>query len=127
MSEELSSEESELVRNAIDVYEVMQRSYEEMDDRSGIDESRLRFPGFDGNNEGQYLAYANFLREKEDRFTHVRLGWDGMNSHQSLAGKYERMIREWMRVPSERRYANELTREEILSILDAGAAHRDTP
>ena len=118
MSEEMSPEESAFVRNAIDVYGSMQTSYDVLDDKSGIEESKLRFPGFDGNNEGKYLAYADFLREKEDRFTYVRLGFDGMNSHAPLAGRYERMIREWMRVPSERRYV-ELTKEEILSILNA--------
>ena len=119
MAEELSPEESAFVRDALDVHGVMQRCYEELGDKSGIEESGLAFPGFDGNHEGAYLGYARFLREKEGRFDHVKLrGFDGLNSHVPLADKYERMVREWKKVPSSRRYDG-LTKEEIVSISEA--------
>jgi uncharacterized protein YfbU (UPF0304 family) len=57
------------------------------------------------------------LRNKEDRFDYVELGFDDLNSHTRRAGKYESMIEEWKKVPEERRAA-ELTKDEILSILD---------
>ncbi len=118
MSGEMSSEDGTFVLDAFEVHESMQRSYEELDDRGDIEERRLAFPGFDGNNEGAYMAYAKFLREKQDRFTDVELGFDGLNSHAPRVGKYGRMIDEWKRVPEDRRYES-LTKEEILSILEA--------
>lgn len=119
MAEELSPEESAFVRDALDVYGVMQRCYEGLDDKSGIEESRLNFPGFDGNHEGGYLAYADHLRRRERRFDYVKLsGFDGLNSHAPFADRYKRMVNEWKKIPSKRRY-DALTKEEILSILNA--------
>lgn len=114
----MPSEDTTFVLDALDVYGSMQRSYAELDDRDGIDRRKLAFPGFDGNNEGKYMAYARFLRGKQDRFDYVELGFDGLNSHAPLAGRYQRMIDEWKKVPSDRRAA-ELTKGEILSILAA--------
>lgn len=118
MSEEMTRANRTFVADILDVYASLRRSYEELNDKGGIEERRLAFPGFDGNNEGKYMAYAKFLREKEDRFDYVELGFDGLNSHAPLAGKYESMIEEWKKVPEDRRAA-ELTKGEILSILDA--------
>lgn len=119
MAEELSEEESAFVRDALDVYGVIQQCYEGLDDKDGIAEDRLAFPGFDGNHEGRYLAYADFLREKEERFDYVKLsGFDGLNSHAPFSARYQLMVREWKKVPSDRRYGA-LTKEEILSILNA--------
>ena len=119
MSEEMSPEESAFVRDALDVHGVLQHCYEGLDDKGGIEESRLAFPGFDGNHEGRYLAYADFLRTKEERFDYVKLsGFDGLNSHAPFAARYKRMVREWQKIPSYRRY-DALTKEDILSILNA--------
>ena len=118
MSGEMSSEDGTFVMDAFEVHECMQRSYEKLEDKGRIEERRLAFPGFDGNNEGAYMAYARFLREKEDRFTEVTLGFDSLNSHAPRVDKYGRMIEEWKRVSEDRRYES-LTKDEILSILGA--------
>ncbi len=119
MAEEMSPEDSAFVRDALDVHGAIQHSYEELSDKSGIEESKLAFPGFDGNREGPYLSYADHLRKKEGRFDYVKLsGFDGLNSHAPFAARYERMVHEWKKIPSDRRY-HALTKEEILSVLNA--------
>lgn len=52
-----------------------------------------KFPGFDGNNEAEWLSVATFLVEKMDRFT-VRC----VNSHMRTLDGYRRMLCVWERM-----------------------------
>jgi uncharacterized protein len=113
----LSREECGLVDNALAVHDALQRSYDALDDKAGIDRSRLEFPGFDGNNETSHMAYAQYVVEREmpiPRFTHVRRSGGTFNSHTPMRSEYQRMIRVWESVG--RGY--QLTPDQIKQILD---------
>ena len=66
------------------------------------------FPGFDGNHEGRYMGYAQFLRSKGD-FTDVKVRSDNCNSHSSLLPYYRAALRAWKK--SDKKH--ELTPEDI--------------
>jgi uncharacterized protein YfbU (UPF0304 family) len=110
----LSREDCRLVNDAFCVYDAIQRSYKKLTDTNGIEESAVGFPGFDGNNETSFMAYAEFVREREGRFDYLIVDSDGMNSHWPYVGKYRRMVEIWRR---EMAGSYELSREQIAKLL----------
>lgn len=52
-----------------------------------------RFPGFDGNNESEYLGIARFLIQDLHRFSRFRDDKFGLNSHAPKLGTYYAMLR----------------------------------
>ena len=80
-------------RNVLDVltmFEVLGDSYDALDDKSGIEEWRVRFQGYDGNNEAEYVGYVRYLVDHGDRFTHVVNGT--FNSHRPVVRQYAEML-----------------------------------
>jgi uncharacterized protein YfbU (UPF0304 family) len=61
----LPADESALVIEALDLYSAIQRSYDALDDKQGIEEGRTLVPGFDGNYETAHMGYARFVVENE--------------------------------------------------------------
>lgn len=82
-----------------------------------------RFWGFDGNNEGKQLGYAQFFIERLQRFVNLprRPGLDGFNSHMPTLETYRRMLDIWRAVPLDERYAN--LGIGIVDAILAGAVH----
>ncbi len=81
----LSKQNVEHVIRILGIYGDMKASYEKLSDKSGIDESSLTFPGFDGNNEAELLAFAEALRKNHS--FEITLGKESLNSqtrHHSL-------------------------------------------
>jgi uncharacterized protein len=80
----------------------------------------VKFPGFDGNNEGEYLSVARFLVDDLERFTHFK-GRD-LNSHMPSLGVYRRMFEVFD--PMRRELAlRTLGPDDIIELLRA-AMHR---
>lgn len=111
----VTEEKGRYVIRVMAMYDALQRSYERLADKEGIEERALAFPGFDGNNEGEYLSYARFLREREGKFTHVKDDSDNLNSHFPTLEVYDRMREVWAQLGEK----HELSRDEIRAILDA--------
>jgi uncharacterized protein YfbU (UPF0304 family) len=95
MSEDLDVDECRLVVNAMAVYDAIQRSVGALEDKSVVDDWHTKFHGFDGNNETAYMTYARFIINREDRFTYLKLGDDGVNSHMPRVETYRAMVRKW--------------------------------
>ena len=122
----LSSEESLLVIDAMDMYWAMQISYANLGDDASIERERLDFPGFDGNHETRLYTYSRFVVEKEERFGSLKLEkdrravegqppalLDRYNSHMPMADIYHHRVDFWKSLP--KRY--ELSEQEIRDIL----------
>ena len=109
----LSVQECLFVQEVMDLYLTIQRSYEDLADKAGIEERRTVFPGFDGNHEPEYLSYAHYLVNKERLFTSLKLGSDGFNSHAPSVDRYRRQVEKWKSMGEERN----LTPEAITSLL----------
>lgn len=93
LSENLSDEVAQHVLKILGIYSDLRDSYNELEDKSGIDETELSFPGFDGNNESEYLSFAGDLL-KHRRFE-TTLGKVAKNSHMPTTEIYKRMIECW--------------------------------
>jgi uncharacterized protein len=111
----LPAPECSFVVHTMAMFDALQQSYAALSDKGGIDQSRLRFSGFDGNNETEYMGYAQFLVEKEERFTTLQLGGDGFNSHRLIIPEYKAMLTLWYGMGQ----ANQLTADQIRQILGA--------
>jgi uncharacterized protein len=111
----LSRSDSVLVIDAMEMYSAIQRSYDALDDKTGIEEGRTTFPGFDGNYETGHMGYARFVVEKEGRFSLLKPHSEDFNSHTPMLDQYRRMIDVWKLTSN--RY--ELTRDDIAAILEA--------
>ncbi len=73
----LSEEACDEVIDVLDMFRALGRSYDELEDKAGIEERRIRFQGFDGNNETEQLAYSRYLA-RTDRFAEL-VGAYGLN------------------------------------------------
>lgn len=114
ISENLSDEDTALVVDILSIYDILQDSYNYLDDKSGFEEREVKFPGFDGNNEGRLLAFAQALADS-DRFRDV-LGKKAPNSHTEMVSSYLPMIDEWKRLGQPRQ---PLSMENMRRILEA--------
>lgn len=92
-SENLPDDAAELVLNILQIYEMIQDAYDGLSDKSLISEHQIKFPGFDGNNETEFMGFVDAL-EKDNRFVDV-IQTGNRNSHSPKVHVYERMIAKW--------------------------------
>jgi uncharacterized protein YfbU (UPF0304 family) len=116
----VSPEECKEVLDILEMFSILNRSYDRLSDKSGIDAFRLNFRGFDGNNEPKQMGFARyFCTSGGGRHTELALGEgrDAFNSHSPVLNMYRRMLLEWRM--SENPY--DPTRDEIIRIAAAAA------
>ena len=88
-----------------------------LEDKSGIDVERAKFNGYDGNNESQHYAFAEFVLKKRNHYGESRNEKD-YNTHGESLPAYRRMLAVWRGF--QKRGAESLTRDEILQVVTAG-------
>ena len=110
-SENLPSEDADLVLDILQVYELIGDTYSRLSDKSGISDTQVKFPGFDGNNETEFMGFVDAL-EKDGRYVHV-IKAGQKNSHSAKVHVYERMIANWEALGK----TMPLTKEQLLEIL----------
>jgi uncharacterized protein YfbU (UPF0304 family) len=111
----LSVEQCAFVLEVMNMYDALQRSYDALDDKQGIEEERTKFPGFESDYEIAHLGYARFVVEREGRFSHLKSFRADFISHTPMLDQYRRMYDVW-RLAANRA---ELTRDNITAILGA--------
>jgi uncharacterized protein YfbU (UPF0304 family) len=102
------------VLTILGIYSPLRQSYEELSDKSGINEHALTFPGFDGNNEGELLHFSRALAANGNYSETI--GEQARNSHHPTTDLYNRMIAKWREL-GEPTYP--YSKEQILGILGA--------
>ncbi|MGB7651095.1 MAG: YfbU family protein [Gallionella sp.] len=112
LSENLPDEKVEHVLAILGIYGDMRDSFKELTDKTGLEESKLTFPGFDGNNECELLSFTEALR-KSRRFENT-IGVTAKNSHMPTTDMYQRMIDEWKALGSP---SYPYSREQIVAII----------
>ncbi len=83
----------------LDMWENIEMSYNQLapddrqvvEDQAGVFGKDVKFRGFDGNRETNYLSTARFLIEKLDRYQHFS-GRD-LNSHMPIIEASRRMVK----------------------------------
>jgi len=111
----LSVEQCAFVLEVMNMYDALQRSYDALDNKQGIEEGRTKFPGFESDYEIAQLGYARFIVEREGRFSHLKSVRADFISHTPMLDQYRRMYDVW-RLAANR---SELTRDDITAILAA--------
>lgn len=106
----MSVNDERFVLDVLAMYKALRRFF---DANPGDDLARhfyARFLGFDGNNEGDLMAFArmNDARDAE--------GF-GVNSHRPMRDRYKAMLPHWRRFKD-----TALSREQVVAILDAANA-----
>lgn len=115
---EFPADDCREVLRILSMFEHLGCAYDVLEDKSGIEEGRLRFQGFDGNDngDGPRLGYVRYLLDEEGRFGYVKKtigrSFDDFNSHMPMLDTYRYMLHEWERSADKYR----LTRDDLLRI-----------
>jgi len=115
--ETFSVKKSRKVLDILDMYRAIYSSLREVDDISDLDVEGLRFHGFDGNNEAEYLVFAEFFCKEFDggRYPEVVEHLESFNTHYPILESYNRMLEEWEKCENK----FHLSKEELLKIQNA--------
>lgn len=117
LSDELSEEECREVLDILDMYRAIAFGLRKLDEGDALREHHLaKFRGFDGNNEGQLMAYVRYFIVDLDRYDELKEGkLPSFNSHTQMLATYQAMLLRWKVI--ERKV--ELSREQIAAVLGA--------
>ncbi len=117
LSDEIPPEVSEEVLSILDMHRALLWSLGEKPDPEYLE--KVKFRGFDANNESEYLAFAEFFQAhpRGPKYAELRI----FNSHMPTLNRYRKMLAEWDKMRREPR----LTRPQIDAILEAGLAPTD--
>ncbi|UIY25906.1 YfbU family protein [Rhizobium leguminosarum] len=74
-----------------------------------------KFPGFDGNNESEYMSIAWMLTEKLGRFVSLK-NRGSLNSHMPVVSRYREMLVPWRDIRPTLGMG-EMTAEQIIQLL----------
>ena len=114
--DELTEDRCKFVIDVLDMHRALKSGYDALQDKSGIEEHLIEFPGFDGNYEAAYLGFCRYFINKPNakRFNDLKKG-DDYNSHMPTLDRYAAMLDEWNKSADRHR----LTRTEIQRIVSA--------
>ena len=111
-SDVFSEAEAREVLDILSMFEAVQDSIGAKGKVEGVEEARLTFAGFDGNEEADHLAYLTFLVDQQKKFEHVVRQ---RNSHVPLLGHYRGMLKRYKEFGSPER----MSTEQIKSMASA--------
>jgi uncharacterized protein len=108
----LSPEACREVLDILSMHRALKFGYDALKDKSGIEESRVTFVGFDGNNETTLMGYTRWFCDSDGgRFKELNRG-DDFNSHDPMLANYRAMLTEWEKSKDK----NRLTKDDIIRI-----------
>jgi len=114
IADNLPDEDAEHVLAILGIYSDLRDSYKQLNDKSGIDEHAVTFPGFDGNNESELLSFSRALSQNGNYAETI--GKDARNSHMPTTDMYRRQIEAWKALGSP---THPLSKEQFLKIIEA--------
>jgi len=114
--DEMSEKECAEVIEILSMYRAITFSYNNMEDKSELEEVDIKFQGFDGNEETNQFAYAQYFVIDLGRFQELAYNgeYTDFNSHCPMLDEYRRMLEVW----NTCEHKNKLTKEQIKRILD---------
>ncbi|MGJ9383219.1 YfbU family protein [Salipaludibacillus sp. CF4.18] len=114
--DDFPKDKSDFVVDVLEMYRRIIFSYNALDDKGDLNESRIKFHGFDGNNESSYLGYASYFINDLGRYDEIRNNTEfrDLNSHRPMIDNYMRKLSVWKSSLD----VDNLTLEEIQNILN---------
>jgi uncharacterized protein len=92
----LNTDACSFVINVMAMHDALQRSQTALGEASTATTNDVKFRGFDGNNETEYMAYARFVVQHEQRFTYLEPIGGDFNSHMASLSRYRPMLAAWI-------------------------------
>lgn len=85
------------VFDILDMFRAIHTSLKDNDNLPTDEKRRLKFDGFDGNEEPEQYSYARFLMQDEERYPELarQCADEFLNSHYPVLSSYRRMLAEW--------------------------------
>ncbi len=112
----MSASNCQEVFDTMDMFVAIKRSLEQDIDFTTV--SQMKFSGYDGNNETNFMSFARFVFERWGRFQDLPMEKPGVwNSHYQARPRYQRMLTAWKEVPAENRFA--MSSEQLTRIHSA--------
>jgi uncharacterized protein YfbU (UPF0304 family) len=103
------------VLDILNMFDTLEYSYDQLEDKTGLDEKEVLFEGWGGNYETREMFFAQHFCEGRERFTKLgRRAW--ANCHHPTLERYRAMLKEFNALPEP--YGLDL--EQIKSVLRAG-------
>jgi uncharacterized protein YfbU (UPF0304 family) len=114
ISDGLSEEDCKEVLDILDMYRSITFSWQRLHESEELPE-KLKFRGFDGNNETELMGYVQYFVIELGRFEELAYGNERpyFNSHSRRLEKYKRMLSVW------KQYDFDLTDDQIDSVMGA--------
>lgn len=106
----LSEEVAEETLSILDLHRALLWSLGEKPNPADVE--RVKFYGFDGNAESEYLAFGRFYTADGTRYSELKV----INSHHGTLPRYRAMLTEWGSMGRE----HQLSKAQIDTILKAG-------
>lgn len=91
-SEELTEAECDEVRDILHMFLRLQRGYRQLEEPEAVEESRVRFPGFDSTAETGCLTYVSFIRESLEEYRNLEVEGPDHRSDEPMLSKYRAML-----------------------------------
>lgn len=116
---DLPVDNSKFVINVLSMYRSLNDSYLNLEVKDSVDVSRLKFRGFDGNEEASYMSYAKFVLHTLGRFDELKddSKLPDYNTHSRRIGKYAKMLSVWRELKDN--YEGKLSADDINRVLNA--------
>lgn len=114
LNPEMDKETTEFVIDTLSMYRALKRSWEKLGKPDDIAERDIKWPGFDGNNEGKLYHFTRALAEA-NLFDEL-LGPSGVNAHAEYEETYRNMLPAWQALGDARQI---MTAEQIKQVLAA--------
>jgi uncharacterized protein len=90
--------ECQFVLDVLDLHRAIIYSNASLSDQEKLPIEKIRFRGFDGNNEGEYLGYARYFIVTLERYDEIRnqFTYPDLNSHMPSIHRYKKMLETWI-------------------------------
>jgi len=117
LSDGLTTDECNFVLDVLDMYRAFNVSFKHLENPTNLTEDLIKFPGFDGNHETDFMVYTEYLIEDLKRFDKIRESTNGYyNSHTRMIPKYKVMLIKWREIYKPP--YTKLSEEQILEIIN---------
>ena len=114
----MTEEEGREVWDTLDMFRAIDYSIGKLGTNDFEDHSQRRFRGYDGNIESNFMAFTSYTVKRLGRWTDLPMEKpDYFNSHYPMRDRYKRMLEEWKRISSEKRFS--MTQDQVKAVLDA--------
>ena len=118
IDDDMPTHKCKLVLDILELYRFIEDYIKVSKDKTAKGHHRSSFMGFDGNNESEYMTFARFLIEKQDKFVEQKANFaknDHLNSHVPMVETYKRMLGTWNGLGKPYK----LNAQQVISILDS--------